>query len=144
MRVDERARRLLTDDLLRVHGEEVTDILMAHLPPVGWADVATKQDLGNLATVLRAEMAALRAEFTAELATRLEPLATRLEPLATREELDRLATALRGEMSTLRAEMHGEIAELRHSVATLTRWMMGLVVTTLVGTGAIVVDLVVR
>lgn len=137
MLVDERARRLLTDDLLRVHGEEVTDILMAHLPPVGWADVATRQDLDNLATVLRAEMAALRAEFTAELATRLEPLATR-------EELDRLATSLRGEMSTLRAEMHGEIAELRRSVATLTRWMMGLVVTTLVGAGAIVVDLVVR
>ena len=144
MLVDERARRLLTDDLLRVHGEEVTDILMAHLPPVGWADVATKQDLGNLATVLRAEMTALRAELTAELATRLEPLATR-------EELDRLSTSLRGEMSTLRAEMHGEIAELRgeiaelrRSVATLTRWMMGLVVTTLVGAGAIVVDLIVR
>lgn len=144
MLVDERARRLLTDDLLRVHGEEVTDILMAHLPPVGWADVATKQDLDNLASVLRAEMAALRAEFTAELATRLEPLATR-------EELDRLATGLRGEMSTLRgemstlrAEMHDEIAELRRSVATLTRWMMGLVVTTLVGAGAIVVDLIAR
>lgn len=67
MLVDERARRLLTDDLLRVHGEEVTDILMAHLPPVGWADVATKQDLGNLATVLRAEMAALRGDVSGEI-----------------------------------------------------------------------------
>jgi hypothetical protein len=56
MPVDEQARRLLTGDLVRVHGEEVADILMAHLPPVGWADVATKQDLDNLALTFRADL----------------------------------------------------------------------------------------
>ena len=30
---------------------------MEHLPPVGWADVATKRDLDNFANVLRAEFA---------------------------------------------------------------------------------------
>jgi Icc-related predicted phosphoesterase len=37
-------------------GEQVAETLMAHLPPVGWADVATKRDLEHLETVLRLEL----------------------------------------------------------------------------------------
>jgi len=33
-------------------GEQVAETLMAHLPPVGWADVATKRDLEHLETTL--------------------------------------------------------------------------------------------
>jgi hypothetical protein len=29
-------------------GTDVADALMAHLPPIGWADVATKHDLDEL------------------------------------------------------------------------------------------------
>ena len=49
MAIDERARHEMYSGLEEKLGPEVADALMAHLPPVGWADVATKQDLAALA-----------------------------------------------------------------------------------------------
>ena len=60
MAIDERARHQLFQKLEQVLGTDEASILMEHLPPVGWADVATKRDLDQL----RAE---LRGEFRAEL-----------------------------------------------------------------------------
>jgi hypothetical protein len=37
-------------------GTEIAETVMAHLPPVGWADVATKRDLDHLADRIRMEM----------------------------------------------------------------------------------------
>lgn len=71
MPVDERTRRVMTDGLIHALGEEVTDILLAHLPPVGWADVATKQDLEGLRVATTKDLEQLgdrlRAEFQREL-----------------------------------------------------------------------------
>lgn len=79
MVVDERTRHGLFEQLIAVLGEEHAVTLMEHLPPVGWADVATKQDLavlkGNLDALeerLRAQITSLRHElvglFQSELA----------------------------------------------------------------------------
>lgn len=37
-------------------GAALADTMMAHLPPVGWADVATTRDLDHLADRIRAEL----------------------------------------------------------------------------------------
>ena len=48
MVVDERSRHQLYRRLEEVLGTEAATTLIEHLPPVGWADVATKHDLAGL------------------------------------------------------------------------------------------------
>jgi hypothetical protein len=48
MSVDERERHRLYNRAVEVLGEEEATILMAHLPPGGWSNLATKQDLLEL------------------------------------------------------------------------------------------------
>jgi hypothetical protein len=48
MAIDERTRHRLFLRLEEVLGDEDANTLMEHLPPVGWAAVATKRDLADL------------------------------------------------------------------------------------------------
>ena len=48
MAVDERSRHELYRRLEEVLGPDAATTLIEHLPPVGWADVATKHDLAAL------------------------------------------------------------------------------------------------
>jgi hypothetical protein len=54
MSVDERRRLQLADAAERALGDDPGITLMELLPPVGWADVATKQDLMLLESRLEA------------------------------------------------------------------------------------------
>lgn len=63
MAITEQSRYELHRHLIETMGEERAETLMAHLPPVGWADVATKQDIEHLrvATTKDIEHLATRA-----------------------------------------------------------------------------------
>jgi hypothetical protein len=50
---------------------------MALLPPVGWADVATKHDLDQLGLLLRTEIAAMEHKLMAAFERGLKDLSTR-------------------------------------------------------------------
>lgn len=73
MAIDERSRHELYARLEEVLGPEEAATLMEHLPPVGWADVATKRDLElqtelfdrKLAATEQRLLATLRAELAA-------------------------------------------------------------------------------
>jgi hypothetical protein len=75
MVVDERARHELYLQLERVLGTEAAVTLLEQLPPVGWADVATKHDLAELERRMDLRfdqtkheiMSAFRAELNAAL-----------------------------------------------------------------------------
>lgn len=69
MAITEESRHHLYVKLESVLGAEEATTLMEHLPPVGWADVATKRDLETFGELLRHELRAdlngLRADLFA-------------------------------------------------------------------------------
>jgi hypothetical protein len=71
MAISEESRHHLYVRLEKVLGAEEATTLMEHLPPVGWADVATKRDLDALAVTItmatHQDTADLRAHFEREL-----------------------------------------------------------------------------
>jgi hypothetical protein len=79
---------------------------MSYLPPVGWADVATKRDLDALQVATTRDLALLGGRL--------------------RMEMSELGGELRTEMSQLRAEMHAGFAS--HQRAFFFQ-MVGVMVT---------------
>ena len=53
MTITEQSRLNLYDSVRTHHGEEVAVTLMEMLPPVGWADIATKDDVRHQIEMLR-------------------------------------------------------------------------------------------
>ena len=67
MVIDEGARHRLFATLQEKLGPEAAEVLMAHLPPVGWADVATKRDLDAMAERNERDHEVLAERFSKEL-----------------------------------------------------------------------------
>ena len=111
MSVDERRRLELADAVKRALGDDAGITLMELLPPVGWADVATKQDL----LVLRGDIDRLSDDF-GDLRTEFRDLRGEFNDL--RGEFG----TLRGEFNDLRGEfgtLRGEFNDLRGEFGTL-------------------------
>ena len=100
MAITEAARHRLYLSLEKALGSEEAATFMEHMPPVGWADVATKRDLeqsGALsAATLRSEMAMFAATLRSEMAD--------------------LRADVRSEMAGLRGDLRSEMADLRGSL----------------------------
>jgi hypothetical protein len=63
MAITEKSRHELYRRLEEILGPDEATTLMEHLPPVGWADVATKEDLHQLETRLDATIDGLDARL---------------------------------------------------------------------------------
>ena len=92
MAITEKSRHELYRRLEEILGPDEATTLMEHLPPVGWADVATKRDLDAMEDVLRRDFDALATRFD----WKFEALRTDLEVFR----------------SDVRAEIRGEINRL--------------------------------
>ena len=63
MTITEASRHLLHEALIDKLGEEEASTLMEYLPPVGWADVATKTDIEHLRVAMDAGFSAVHARM---------------------------------------------------------------------------------
>ena len=69
MAISEESRHRLFNRLEEVLGAEGASTLMEHLPPVGWADVATKRDLDHSNVLVRRDLDAMSTDLSSEMAT---------------------------------------------------------------------------
>ncbi len=68
MTISDQTRHQPYQRLEEVLGVDEAATLMEHLPPVGWADVATKRDLDHLAVVNKRDLDHLAAAVRADIA----------------------------------------------------------------------------
>ncbi|HEX9236299.1 MAG TPA: hypothetical protein VF972_08470 [Actinomycetota bacterium] len=115
MAIDERSRHILFLKLEEVLGSEEATILMEHLPPVGWADVATKHDLDQLEGTFQREHRNLEAAIRREIEHLARANAQEHQQLEERITLG-LTAAFRAELITQTRTM---IFALLSSVATM-------------------------
>ena len=118
----EAERFQMHEALIDAHGKEVAAIIMEHLPPTGWGDVARRSDVAGLQVLTKKDIDMLRISMGGEMQA--------------------LRAEMRGEMQELRAEMRGEMQALRLEMHVLfnkqLKWLVGLVITAqALGTGAL-------
>lgn len=96
MSVDDATRFELHEGLREALGDERADTLMSLLPPVGWADVATKRDLDTLAAATKKDLDTFAAITKRDLDTLAKTTKQDLDTLAktTKKDLDTLAERL--------------------------------------------------
>lgn len=113
--IDERARHELYRAVEELLGTRIADTLMALLPPVGWADVATKDDLLQLEARLDARLDARFARAEGRTDARFGGVDARFEAIDARFS----------QMGTRFAQLEGQLdRSLREQTRTL---MLGLV-----------------
>jgi hypothetical protein len=83
MAISEDRRHEMYEGLIEALGRERATTLMEHLPPVGWADVATKRDLDQQTLVLRRDMEAEFGKVRAELGSEIASVRTEIASLRT-------------------------------------------------------------
>jgi len=148
MTITEAERFQMHEALSTAHGKEVAAIIMEHLPPTGWGDVARRSDVADLRVLTTKDMEIVRIALTSDMqALRLE-LTSDMQMLGAelRGEMQELRTELRGEMQELRTELRGDMQALRLELRTemhmlfnkQLKWLVGVVISAqALGTGAL-------
>ncbi|MGH9269248.1 MAG: hypothetical protein ACRD0D_13875 [Acidimicrobiales bacterium] len=119
MAIDERSRHELHLQLEQVLGPEAATTLMEHLPPVGWADVATKRDLDQLRAATKGDLDQLRAATKGDLdQLRAEVGQLRID---TKKDFGQLRADTKKDLDQLRADTKKDLAGVRSEIEHLEK-----------------------
>ena len=106
MAISEETRHQLFQRLEEVLGAEEATTLMEHLPPVGWADVATKRDVDALAAATKRDLDALGA-------------ATKHDIADVRRDIHELATSTSRDFADVKGDIHELAASTNRQFAEM-------------------------
>ena len=148
MSIDEQSRRELHDRLQEALGSAPAETLMASLPPQGWADVATKDDLARVEERFTVRLDAMDERFGVRLDAMDERFTGRLDGMDERfgarfeglsDRFDRLSERfdlkLESSANELRADFRGEITA---AITAQTRTVILALFGTLLSSGGLV------
>ena len=145
-------RTSMHNTLAEVMGQDDAETLMQHLPPSGWDNVATKEDLrAGLAELTSAmttgfaQAATERADIKAQAATeRAEIVKAMTEGLAQAAveradmkvqftaELTGIKTQFTAELADIKTQFTAELADIRTQFTRSQAWHLYIVVSTIV------------
>ena len=148
MTITEAERFQMHEALSTAHGKEVAAIIMEHLPPTGWGDVARRSDVADLRVLTTKDLEMVRIALTSDMQALRAELRGEMQELRAelRGEMQELRAELRGEMQELRAELRGEMSVLRADMRAdmhmlfnkQLKWLIGVVISAqALGTGAL-------
>ncbi|MCB1258037.1 MAG: hypothetical protein KDB26_13070, partial [Microthrixaceae bacterium] len=96
----EESRFQLYRRLVEMLGEDEATTLMEHLPPTGWADVATKHDLDQMQALSTRDLDLATSKLRAEMQTMGSEI---------RAEMQTMGSEIRAEMQTMGSEISAEM-----------------------------------
>lgn len=101
-------------------GQEMADIMMELLPPVGWGEVVRRQDVNGLGISLRAELSETRSDLQREIQAVRHELKTEISEVRSelKAEIQEVRSELKAEIREFRNELKTEIQEVRAELAT--------------------------
>ena len=119
MAISEESRHHLYQRLEQVLGHREATVLMEHLPPVGWADVATRRDLDVLESRVNMRFDRVEDRFT-DMDRRFEEVDRRFTEIDHRfEEMDRRLGESFGEVNRRLALIEEMPREFRSSLISV-------------------------
>lgn len=111
MSISEAERHEIYELIKAATSDWVANNVMSLLPPVGWADVATKSDLESLRTEMHAEFGSVGSELG-----------------SVRSEFSAVRADMRALEANLRTEMHQSIRAQTWALVAWTTGLAGLIV----------------